>query len=254
MSLWPAGRRSARHDNRVMNWTVERVMTKGVVTVGPEAGFKECADLMRVHGVSALPVLDASGQVLGVLSESDLLAKEEAKDSKPRLLDMVYGRRRRAAAGRVARDLMSSPPITVKPSATVAQAASLMHSKRVKRLPVVDDYGWLVGIVSRADLLRTFLRSDEAIRREVVEQVLHERFVIDPRTVDVSVRDGLVRIRGQVETRSLAHIIEREIAAVEGTVGVDSTLSFRFDDTGVKVGEPPGALQLSALEREPSGR
>lgn len=233
-----------------MNWTVAQVMTKDVVFAAPDTSFWECADLMRIHGVSALPVVDGAGRVLGVVSESDLLAKEEARGARAQLIDNLSRRRRRAAAARVAEEVMSTPPITVSPSTTVAQAARLMHSKHVKRLPVVDEYGWLVGIVSRADLLKTFLRSDESIRREVVDEVLRRRFFVDPNTVDVGVRKGLVRLRGQVETRSLAALIEREVAAIEGTVGVDCDLSFRLDDVGIRVEEPPRSLQFTAVERE----
>lgn len=225
-------------------------MTKEVVCAEPDTTFRECADLLRIHKVSALPVVDSMDRVIGIVSESDLLAKEEARGSNARLIDKLSRRRRRAAEGRVAEDVMSSPPITVRPSTTVAQAARLMHGKRVKRLPVIDDYGWLVGIVSRADLLKTFLRSDESIRREIVEHVLHRKFFVDPATVTVEVRKGLVRLRGQVETKSLSALIEREVEAIEGTIGVDNSLSLKLDDAGLHLEAPPRPLQLSAVERE----
>lgn len=226
------------------------VMTKEVVYAEPDTTFRECADLLRIHKVSALPVVDFTGRVIGIVSEADLLAKEEARGSSARLIDKLSRRRRRAADGRLAEDVMSSPPITVRPFTTVAQAARLMHGKHVKRLPVIDDNGWLVGIVSRADLLKTFLRSDGSIRREIVDDVLHRKFFVDPATATVEVRKGLVRLRGQVETKSLSALIEREVEAIEGTIGVDNSLTFKLDDTGLRVEEPPRSLQLSAIERE----
>jgi CBS domain-containing protein len=230
-----------------MSWTVAQVMTKDVVTAWPDTGFKECADLMRLHGVSALPVVDGMGRVLGIVSESDLLAKEAAREDRPHVIDV--GRRRRRSTARVAEDVMTSPVITVPHTTTVPQAARIMHARRVKRLPVVDAYGTLVGIVSRADVLKTFLRSDEAVRRDVVEQVLRKKLFLDPKEVDVEVTEGIVHLRGAVETRSLADLIERKVAAVEGTVGVDSLIKFRLDDSRLGVEPPPRALQLAASER-----
>lgn len=232
-----------------MGWTVAQVMTRDVVFATLDTSFWECADLMRIHAVSALPVLNATQRVVGIVSESDLLAKEEARAPSADSNATLSRRRRRAVAARKAEDIMSSSPVTVNPSTTVAEAARLMHSRRVKRLPVVDEYGGLVGIVSRADLLKVFLRSDESIRREIMDHVLRRKLCIDPATLEVQVRKGLVRIRGQVETRSLARLIERGVAEVEGTIGVDSSLSFRLDDSGPDVEEPPRSLRRPAVKR-----
>ena len=228
MSRMPAGVALARNHNRTVSWTVSDVMTRDVVFVEPDTAFKVCADLMRIHAVSGLPVLDLAGRVLGVVSESDLLAKEEARGLGHASIEAMSRRHRRAATARVAEDVMTSPAIAVGPSTTVAEAARLMHRKGVKRLPVVDHDGGLVGIVSRADLMKCFIRSDEAIRRDIVKEVLHHKPPIDLGSLEVSVRGGVVRLRGQVETASLASCIEREANAVEGAVGVDSSLTYRL--------------------------
>jgi CBS-domain-containing membrane protein len=124
-----------------------------------------------------------------------------------------------------------------------------MHRKHVKQLPVVDAEGRLVGIVSRADLLQVFLRSDDSIAHEVREDLLHRTLVIDPMTVTVAVSDGVVRLDGEVETRSLALITARLVRAVEGVVAVESRLRWRVDDSHVKVPDYPLALHYSADER-----
>jgi CBS-domain-containing membrane protein len=231
-----------------MGWTVADVMTREVVVVGPATEFKDCVNLLRQHSISAVPVVNRDREVIGIVSEHDLLAKEERRGAKrpririPRVWDQV-------AAGRTAADIMASPAITIRPNASIPEAARLMHKMRVKRLPVVDENGKLVGIASRADLLRTFLRSDEAIRKEIKDQILRHILFIDPKSIGVEVSDGLVRLSGSLETRSLAALLVRLVEGVEGTVGVDSRLAYRLDDTHIRVGLPPRALQLSADER-----
>jgi CBS-domain-containing membrane protein len=154
---------------------VRDVMTREVVTVDERASFKEVATLIAEHRVSALPVLDGKGRVVGIVSEADLLLKEEfaEKPTKDRLFQSRRQRETRAkAAGDTAAELMTSPAVTVGPDASVAEAARLLHRHGVKRLPVVDPAGPLLGIVSRADLLKVFLHSDADIAREVRQQVL----------------------------------------------------------------------------------
>jgi len=228
-----------------MAWTVGDVMTREVVTVGPETDFKTCVDLLRINGVSALPVVEG-GYVLGMVSEHDLLLKEEGRGSR------VHLRRRELnqARGRTAGDVMHSPALCVGLGASLTEAARLMHRRAVKRLPVLDARGKLVGIVSRHDLLKTYLRSDESIRREIRVEVLQKEMWIDNLAMDVDVKDGVVALVGEVETKSLADLVTRMVGSVEGVVGVDSRLAFRLDDTHVKPELPPNALQLSASERQ----
>ena len=128
---------------------------------------------------------------------------------------------------------MTTPVVTVMPAASLGEAARLMHRKGVKRLPVVNDGGKILGILSRADLLKVFLREDADIGHEVHEDVVRRTLWIDPDTVNVTVHDGVVRLDGQLERRSLIPVLERLVSAVEGVVGVDNHLSYVVDDTVV---------------------
>jgi len=228
-----------------MAWTVGDVMTKEVVTVGPETDFKTCVDLLRTRGVSALPVVEGD-YVLGIVSEHDLLLKEENRG----VGNHLRRRELNQARGRTAGDVMHSPALCVGLGASVAEAARLMHKRAVKRLPVVDARGRLVGIVSRSDLLKIYLRSDESIRREICVEVLEKEMWIDNSGMEVEVKDGIVALSGELETKSLADLVTRLVGSVEGVVGVDSRLAFRLDDTHIKAELPPNALQMSASERQ----
>ena len=229
-----------------MTWTVGEVMTKAVVTVGPETDFKTCVDLLRVHRISAMPVVDGDF-VLGIVSEFDLLLKEESRDTFTHLKK----RQSTQAKARTAGDVMSHPALCIGPGASITDAARLMHRRAVKRLPVVDTQGRLVGIVSRHDLLKTFLRSDDSIRREVAEDLLVRALWIDQDAVVVDVQDGVVALTGELETKSLAELVTRLVGSVDGVVGVNSGLAFRLDDTHLKAELPQNALQLAASERQP---
>lgn len=212
---------------------VGTVMTREVVTVTEQAPFTEMVRLLAVHKISALPVVSGTGWVVGIVSEADLLRKEEyqADYDGDSWLERRRERVARAkAAGRTAAEVMSTPVITIDPDATVTMAAKLLARHGIKRLPVVDDQRRLVGIVSRADLLRLFLRDDEAIRREVVDEVLLQTLWIDPLTVRVTVRDGIVTLVGQLERKSLIPAVVHLTRTVPGVVDVVSQLSFDRDD------------------------
>jgi len=232
-----------------MSWKVASVMTSGVVAVTPDTAFKEIVERMRRRGVSAVPVIDAERRVIGIVSEADLLLKEE--QPAPRLGSALLHTKGDAAKAeaRNAADLMTAPAVTVGPEATLTTAARLMHRRRVKRLPVVDGQWRLVGIVSRADLLQPFLRSDESIAEEVRKGVLLQTLVVDPGAATVTVDDGVVRLEGELETRSLAQIAARLVKAVEGVVAVDNRLRWQLDDTKIHSQSPPMALRYSVDER-----
>ncbi len=211
---------------------VRNVMTQEVVTVSEQAPFGEMVRLMAVHKISALPVVDADGRVVGIVSEADLLRKEEYQDDERE--SWLERRRRRVArakaAGRTAADVMSTPVVTIDPDAAVPVASKMLARHSIKRLPVVDGQGRLVGIVSRADLLGLFLRDDEAIRREILEEVLLHGLWIDPHTVTVTVKDGIVALTGQLERKSLVPMAMQLTRRVPGVVDVVSQLSFEWDD------------------------
>jgi CBS domain-containing protein len=214
-----------------MKSTVKDVMTRKVVVVRDSAPFKQVVRVMDEFRVSAVPVVDAEGKLVGILSEADLLLKEELPPLEERLF---VGRRRRAertkASGLTAAQVMTRDVVTVSPDATLAQAARLMHSKGVKRLPVVGEGGSVLGIVSRADLLKIFLRSDEEIERNIVRDVIERTLWIDRSALTVEVREGVVSLSGQLERRSLAPILTELVRAVDGVVGVDDRLSWEVDD------------------------
>jgi CBS domain-containing protein len=218
---------------------VRDVMSTSVVTVAPDLGYKQIVDLLVEFGVSAVPVVNGDRRVLGVVSEADLLHKVEfnGADVHARLFER---RRQRLAKGKAtgetAESLMTAPAVTITASATLTKAAQVMEHRNVKRLPVVDDNGNLVGIVSRRDVLRRYLRTDDAIRDDVIESVLRGIMWIDPIEVDVTVADGHVTLTGKIDRRSSAQIAVRLIRGVDGVVGVtDDDLAWGFDDTTTRL-------------------
>jgi CBS domain-containing protein len=201
--------------------TVSDVMTHSVAAVGRDAPFKDVVTLMEERKVSALPVLEGEGRVVGVVSEADLLPKEEFRDSDP---DRFTQRQRLddlAKAGAVtAEELMSTPAVTVHPDATLAQAARIMAQHTVKRLPVVNAEGMLEGVVSRSDLLKVFLRDDEELAEEVRHEVVDRLFPLSADHIQVEVAEGVVSLTGWVDDNGLARVAERLARAVEGVVDV----------------------------------
>ena len=210
-----------------MNVTVNDVMTTPVVAVKQGASFKEMAALLRKYRVSAFPVLDDDQKVIGIVSEADLLAKAALNaDRGGAIIAMVHHNELKKADGVTAADLMSSNVVTIKPDDTVEQAARLMYHLQVKRLPVVDAGGYLVGIVSRADLLTVFDRPDGEIRAEIVDDVILHEFLIDPALFTVTVADGVVAIWGTPETADLGRNLMNRIRHVRGVVAVRDKLSW----------------------------
>ncbi|MFF4359983.1 CBS domain-containing protein [Streptomyces sp. NPDC001604] len=204
---------------------VSDVMTRTVAAVGREAAFKDIVRTMQDRKVSAVPVVDGGNRVVGVVSEADLLPKEEFRDSDPDRYTQLRRLSDLAKAGSVtAAELMTSPALTVRPDATLAQAAREMARARVKRLPVVDDGGRLEGIVSRADLLKVFLRDDEEIAEEVRREIVSYLFTTPLSQVRVEVRDGVVTLGGRVRDTSLVPVAARLVRAVEGVVDVEFAL------------------------------
>jgi CBS domain-containing protein len=234
--------------------TVRTLMTHTVATARPDMGFKEIVDIMATERVSALPVVDPAGHVVGVVSEADLLHKLDppADTERARLMS----RRRRAAAakaaGDAAADLMTAPVVTIGPDATAAAAARLMQEHQIKRLPVVDNDGRLVGIVSRRDLLAAYLRTDDDIHAEIRDHVLMRDMLIGPNEVTVTVHDGLVTLAGTVGRRSTARITGRLVRAVTGVVDVANHLRWEYDDSADITRRYVFDAQVGPLVRWPS--
>ncbi|MGX1508878.1 CBS domain-containing protein [Streptomyces collinus] len=207
-------------------YRVDDVMTRRVIALAGGATFKDIIRTMETQRISALPVIDSGSHVIGLVSEADVLRKEEFRDS-----DHKRGPRSRTpgalakARAVTAEDLMTTPAVTVKPEAPVARAARLMARHRVKRLPVVDQEGVLQGIVSRADLLRVFLRSDPDIAEEVRLEIVGSRFPEGLGSVRVEVHEGVVTLSGRVPDTSLVPLAERLVRSVEGVVDVRCALT-----------------------------
>ncbi|MFJ9908846.1 CBS domain-containing protein [Streptomyces sp. NPDC101152] len=211
--------------------TVADLMTHGVVRARPDTPFKEIVELLADNDITAVPVVDELDHPLGVVSEADLLRKCTAQSetlSRTSVPHLEAWERAKAEGAR-AEELMSAPAVCARPEWTVVEAARLMAVRNVKRLPVIDEADRLKGIVSRGDLLRIFLRRDDAIRDEIVRDVLQRTLRLAPSDVTVEVDEGQVTLRGSVEASSLIPIIERLCHNVDGVVSVSAHLGCRVD-------------------------
>jgi len=203
----------------------------GVVSVSPETTLKQVAELMLEHGFSGVPVVDADRRVLGVVSEADIVGGEAGPTGEGGMLARAraFAGPARASMPRTAGEAMSSPAVTIGPDETVVHAARLIAERGVNRLPVVDEDGKLVGILTRADVVRAFVRSDEQLAADVraaVGRILgHEAG-----TVEVAVADGEVVLSGEVDTATSGRLLEFFAARIPGVVAVRSELRTREDD------------------------
>ena len=193
-----------------MHAYVRDIMTTGVVTVRPDTPYREIAALFREHRVSGFPVTAEDGTVIGVVSESDLLALAAGRQHRGHCADD------QATAG----DLMTHPAMTISPHDLVKTAARVMHSHRLQRLPVVDPDGRLEGIVSRSDVLSVFRRSDEEIRREITQDLIADGFFTDPARLIVTVHNGIVTLEGEPGSAVLGAGIAGQVEHLEGVVAV----------------------------------
>ena len=213
-----------------MKATVKDVMSAEVVAVRRGASFKEMAASLRQYRVSAFPVIDDDGKVIGVVSEADLLAREALADGQAGIPGAVAGllhhKQHEKADALTAGEMMTHPAVTVRPDDTVEHAARMMYTLRVKRLPVVDAGGHLIGIVSRSDVLAVFDRPDSEILAEITDDVILHEFLIDPALFIVMVRDGVVTIRGNLESANLGHELVTKIRHVRGVVAVRDELTY----------------------------
>ncbi|HZD01496.1 MAG TPA: CBS domain-containing protein [Actinomycetes bacterium] len=217
-----------------MNRMVADVMATPVVSVQPGTSFKGMIQLLTRHQISALPVVDPDGHVLGIVSETDLVRKEERPPPHPTPFFAGFAKRGRpakAVRGTTAADFMSTPAITIPPGASLGSAARLLHERNVRHLPVVDHDGRLVGIIARRDLLSVFLQTEGDIRHEITAAVLRATFNLPADAVEVEVREGVVALSGRVPWRSSAREIVDRVSALDGVVDVVDRLSWAHDDT-----------------------
>ena len=210
-----------------MKSCVNDVMTTRVVAVRKTATFKEMILLMRKFRVSAFTVIDDAGRVIGVVSQADMLNKEADLATGPGPLSGILRfRDHDKAAGVTAAELMTSPPLTVSPSTPLTEAARLMRDHRVKRLPVINATGHLIGIISRTDVLSVFTRPDADIHREANEAAIAESFLEDSRLFEVTVQDGIVTVTGSPQSEQAGHDLIEAIRHIDGVVAVRDELSY----------------------------
>jgi CBS domain-containing protein len=210
-----------------MKTSVKEIMTTQVVAVKLGASFKEMAARLRENRISAFPVIDDDGKVIGVVSEADMLAKEVLDaDHAGTITAMLQRREQDKADGLTARDLMTHPAVTVTPDDSVEQAARLMYTLRLKRLPVIDRSGGLVGIISRTDVLAVYDRPDDEIRQEIIDNANVPGFLLDPDLFTVDVQAGVVTLAGSPDSVEVGHDLVRKIRHVQGVVAVRDRLSY----------------------------
>lgn len=214
--------------------TVADLMTTAVVSVPPSMPVPDVAATLFTAAVRAVPVLDADGWLLGLISEADLLAGVAATEPgdrrwwRPRHVHRGVPAARPGA--RTAGELMSAALVTIGPAATAAAAARLMREQGVSWLPVITEDSRLVGVLGRSDLLAVFLRKDSAIRAEVVEDVLAATLVVDPARVQVAVTDGVVTLTGELDTHADAEVAVERTWRVEGVVDIVDRLTWQVAD------------------------
>lgn len=222
---------------------IGRLMNTDVVKARTGTPFRDVVALLTRHQKSGLPVVDADGKVVGVISESDLMFRQAAQDM---LQDRWYNRRRltgRARAARVrartlrAGQLMTSPAVTVGPHQTVTEAARLMLAGRIDLLPVVDTEGRLCGLVTRSDLLQVFLRPDPDIREELITEVLVRTLRLAPGGAAVDVTAGVVTLSGRLPRSGEVADAVRLAGRIDGVVSVVDRLQYAEDDAAQRLGE-----------------
>lgn len=213
---------------------VRDLMTPDVITVGGEASLKEAARRMIEAGISGVVVTDAAGTVEGVITEADFVKAESGRRARKRARLLRWFGQEEEAIPQVERrvsDIMTRDVITVGPTADHAEAARMMTTAGIKRLPVVDREDRLVGIISRSDILRAFARPDADIVTELSEDVMRRILWIDPKRIEIQVLDGNVVLEGRLETKSDADLLEDLAGRLDGVISVQSRLTWEVDNT-----------------------
>ncbi|GGU50546.1 CBS domain-containing protein [Lentzea flava] len=214
--------------------TVSSLMTREVITADVGASFKELVQLLEDNGISAVPILDG-GYPVGVVSEADLMPKEEYRGGTTEAPGLFAGRaekhRFEQSGGVTARDVMTSPVKSIAPDTTASAAARELASSGVRRLFVMDSDGALVGVLSRRDLLKLFLRDDEELRTVIRDEIFGRMLWVDPFSVDVEVAEGVVTLNGDLERQSEVEIAEHLVRSLPGVVDVHNRLRPSWNDT-----------------------
>jgi CBS domain-containing protein len=221
------------------------LMTRDVITVGATAPLKEAARRMIEAGVSGLAVTEGDSLV-GIITEADFVATEaDRRRKRPSgLLRLIYKEAELPSRERLVGDVMSTELIVLGPEADHAEAARLMVAEGVKRIPVVNDDGRLVGLVSRSDILRVFARSDHEIIEEIEDHIMRQVLWIDPKDVEVKSSEGNVVLSGRLGTRSDADLLAKLTARVDGVVSVASHLDFEIDNMKLDMSGPSSWMTM----------
>jgi CBS domain-containing protein len=224
---------SGRKERKMRHYQVRDVMTTDPVTVTPATPVKDLADILVRQRVGALPVLTPQGRVVGIVTEGELLRKEELQRDPEGLhsMHLTYRARRAIATAENAREIMNTSPVTVRADATVSEAARVMDRQQVNCLLVTDEHGKLLGLVRPRDLLRVFLRPDKEIKADIISEVLTDYLGTNPVLVQVDVDEGVVRLAGEVERKSMLSLVLPMIRSVDGVVDVEGQLGYAIDDT-----------------------
>ena len=219
---------------------IRDLMTNDVITIGPEAPLKEAARRMLEARVSGLPVTDAEGNLVGIVTEADFVAGEADRRTRMRagLLRFLDRHQDIPSQERLVGDVMTSPVVVIGPETDHAEAARVMQKENVKRLPVVDG-GKLVGLISRSDTLRAFVRPDQEIIEEINSYVMEKVLWVDPSKVEVICVDGNLTLRGRMETRSDANLLVELTKRLDGVASVTDELSWEYDNTKLDLAGTP---------------
>lgn len=209
---------------------IQDLMTTDAVTVREGTSLKEAARLMAGKGISGLPVVDAEDRLVGIVTEADFVERTSHKE-RAGLVKMLFDRDSRRLTADSVGGAMTRKVLCIEPDATHAQAARVMEQGKVKRLPVVDEDGRLVGIVSRSDILSVFARPDEAIEEEIRHRIIGQVLALEPDTVSVEVDEGRVRLEGTVPARTEANLLAGLVPGVDGVISVESSVRYLVDDT-----------------------
>jgi CBS domain-containing protein len=218
---------------------VSDLMSTDVVTTTPAAPLRDVARMLVEHRISGMPVCDDAGAVVGVVSEEDILFKErgqvETRDGfLGWLLDSPLESELEKTRARTAGEAMTSPAVTAAPFESTAAAARRMIDMGVNRLPVVTIDGRLVGILTRADLIRAFVRPDHVIAAEIRDDVLRRVLWLEPGAIHIDVRDGEVDLAGELDTEAEAHALEKLVGKVPGVVTVRSSVTARAEQAAAR--------------------
>ncbi|NQV07484.1 CBS domain-containing protein [bacterium] len=220
---------------------VRDMMTTDPIAITAGTLLKEAARIMVRSQVSGLPVVNDTGHLVGIVTEGDFLRQEANRDRPYRLslLDALFGDGEpEGPTAETVGEVMTVEVVTIAPESTLGEAARVMARRSVKRLPVVDDEGELIGVISRADVVNAFTKPDDVIEDEVREDVIRRLLFLDPDTIEVAVSDGVVTLAGELENRTETQLLEELTRRISGVVKVDSSLTYRIDDRKIERNYP----------------